>query len=78
MHEVIACTEREGGPWVPYDSWILSPYRLFKWPAAELWSNGRIYDYVLEYRGEYPWRDSDNVINRISPSILRLIRKRNA
>ena len=54
LNEVVACTLHEGGHWIPYPRWIREYSD--KMPAAEMWANGAIYDYVLEALGRDPER----------------------
>jgi len=42
----IAYTEREGGDWIPKPLW--DQLHTNKSPAAEMYADGSIYDYVLE------------------------------
>ena len=42
MKEIVALTDFEGGYWTPYEKFDHD-----KLPASELWSDGRVYDYIL-------------------------------
>ena len=56
MIEVKECTLCEGGEWIPFENWQ-EKYNSLN-PATERWSDGKIYDYILEklYTNKDAWR----------------------
>ena len=57
LNHITHLAPSEGCKWIPYERWCVeSPD---KFPSAELWSSGLVYDYILERMGLDPYRLTD-------------------